>query len=285
MALAGGTCARAAGYTGWMNPNSIAFIGGGNMASAVIGGLRKAGRPAASIIVVEPFEAQRDKLAQAFGVAAQAAADARLAQAATVVWAVKPQLFADAAAPCAAHVGGALQLSVMAGIRSQAIVQASGSARVVRAMPNTPALIGQGIAGLYARPEVSAAERDEVQALLAPTGQSLWVAREDDLDAVTAISGSGPAYVFYFLECMVQAATEMGLSAEQGRTLAQATFAGAAALASQSPLSPTALREQVTSKGGTTHAAITSLDAQAVREAFVKALHAARARAEELGRA
>lgn len=268
-----------------MNPDCIAFIGGGNMASAVIGGLRKAGRPASSIIVVEPFEAQREKLAQAFGVAAQAAADARLSQAETVVWAVKPQLFADAAAPCAAHVGGALQLSVMAGIRSQAIVQASGSARVVRAMPNTPALIGQGIAGLYARPEVSAPERDEVQALLAPTGQSLWVRREDDLDAVTAISGSGPAYVFYFLECMVQAATEMGLSAEQGRTLAQATFAGAAALASQSPLSPTALREQVTSKGGTTHAAIMSLDAQGVRAAFVKALHAARARAEELGRA
>ena len=267
-----------------MNPNSIAFIGGGNMASAVIGGLRKAGRPAASIIVVEPFEAQRDKLAQAFGVAAQAAADARLAQAVTVVWAVKPQLFADAAAPCAPYVGGALQLSVMAGIRSQAIVQASGSARVVRAMPNTPALIGQGIAGLYARPEVSAAERDEVQALLAPTGQSLWVAQEDDLDAVTAISGSGPAYVFYFLECMVQAAVEMGLSAGQGRLLAQATFAGAAALASQSPLSPTALREQVTSKGGTTHAAITTLDALGVRAAFVKALHAARVRAEELGR-
>ena len=268
-----------------MNPNCIAFIGGGNMASAVIGGLIQAGRPAASILVVEPFEAQRDKLAQAYGVAPQAAADARLAQAGTVVWAVKPQLFAEAAAPCAAHIAGALQLSVMAGIRSPAIVQASGSARVVRAMPNTPALIGQGIAGLYARPEVSAAERDEVQALLAPTGQSLWVAREEDLDAVTAVSGSGPAYVFYFLECMVQAATEMGLTAEQGRTLAQATFAGAAALASQSPLSPTALREQVTSKGGTTHAAITSLDAQEVRAAFVTALHAARARAEELGRA
>ncbi len=273
-----------AGYTGRMNPSSIAFIGGGNMATAIIGGLVQAGLPAASILVVEPFEAQRDRLAQAFGVAPQAAADARLAQAGTVVWAVKPQLFAEAAAPCAAHIAGALQLSVMAGIRSPAIVRASGSARVVRAMPNTPALIGQGVAGLYARPEVSAAERDEVQALLAPTGQSLWVAREEDLDAVTAISGSGPAYVFYFLECMVQAATEMGLSAEQGRTLAQATFAGAAALASQSPLSPTALREQVTSKGGTTHAAITSLDALGVKAAFVKALHAARARAEELGR-
>jgi pyrroline-5-carboxylate reductase len=268
-----------------MNPDNIAFVGGGNMASAVIGGLIKAGRPSASILVVEPFEAQREKLAQAFGVRAQAAADARLATAATVVWAVKPQLFAEAAAPCALHVRGALQLSVMAGIRSAAIVQASGSARVVRAMPNTPALIGQGIAGLYARPEVTVAERDEVQALLAPTGQSLWVAQEDDLDAVTAISGSGPAYVFYFLECMVQAATEMGLTAEQGRALAQATFAGAAALAIQSPLSPTALREQVTSKGGTTHAAISRLEAQGVRAAFVGALHAARTRAQELGQA
>ena len=267
-----------------MNSPLIAFIGGGNMASAVIGGLVKAGRPPASIVVVEPFEAQREKLAQAFGVAPQAAADARLASAATVVWAVKPQLFAEAAAPCAAHVGRALQLSVMAGIRSDAIVRASGSARVVRAMPNTPALIGQGIAGLYARPEVSAAEREEIQTLLAPTGQTLWVAREDDLDAVTAISGSGPAYVFYFLEAMMQAAVEMGLSEAQGRTLAQATFAGASALAQQSPLSPATLREQVTSKGGTTHAAITSLEASGVKAAFVKALHAARSRAQELGR-
>jgi pyrroline-5-carboxylate reductase len=121
--------------------------------------------------------------------------------------------------------------------------------------------------------------------LFAPTGQLLWVDNEADLDAVTALSGSGPAYVFYFLEAMVQAATEMGLSAEQGRALGQATFAGAAALAARSALSPAALREQVTSKGGTTHAAITSLDADGVKAAFVAALHAARARAEELGRA
>ena len=262
----------------------IAFIGGGNMASALIGGLLRAGRAAAQIVVVEPFEAQRSKLLQTFGVQAQAAADARLASAETVVWAVKPQLFAEAAAPCAAHIAHALQLSVMAGIRSVAIVQASGSDRVVRAMPNTPALIGQGIAGLYARPAVDAAARADVEALFAPTGASLWVAQEDDLDAVTALSGSGPAYVFYFLEAMVQAAAEMGLSPEQGRLLAQSTFAGATALAMQSPLSPTALREQVTSKGGTTHAAITALDAAGVKAAFVKALHAARDRAMELGR-
>jgi pyrroline-5-carboxylate reductase len=268
-----------------MNTSPIAFIGGGNMASALIGGLVKAGRPAASILVVEPFEPQRDKLAQAFGIAALASPTPALQQAGTVVWAVKPQTFAEAASACSGLLGTALQLSVMAGIRSDAIVRASGSARVVRAMPNTPALIGKGIAGLYARPEVDAAARAEVDRLFAPTGQSLWVAREDDLDAVTAISGSGPAYVFYFLEAMIQAATEMGLSAEQGRSLAQATFAGAAALAQASPLQPAELRAQVTSKGGTTHAAITSLDDSAVKAAFVKALHAARARAEELGRA
>ncbi len=268
-----------------MQQARIAFIGGGNMASALVGGLVQAGWAAASIIVVEPHEAQRQQLAERFGVAAQPAADARLAGAATVVWAVKPQVFAEAASACAAWVGQALQLSVMAGIRSDAIVQASGSARVVRAMPNTPALIGQGIAGLYARPAVSADERDAVQTLFAPTGQSLWVQAEDDLDAVTALSGSGPAYVFYFLEAMEQAAAEMGLAPGQARLLAQSTFAGAAALARRSPLSATALREQVTSKGGTTHAAITALDAAGVKAAFVAALHAARRRAQELGRA
>lgn len=263
----------------------VAFIGGGNMASALIGGLLRSGTAPEQLVVVEPFEAQRDKLAQAFGVNAQAEADERLAQAGTVVWAVKPQLFAQAAAPCTPHVAAALQLSVMAGIRSDAIVAASGTERVVRAMPNTPALIGQGIAGLFARPAVDAAARSQVERLFAPTGESLWVDQEDDLDAVTALSGSGPAYVFYFLEAMMQAASEMGLSEAQGRQLAQSTFAGAAALAQQSPLTPTTLREEVTSKGGTTFAAITSLDHSGVKAAFVKALHAARDRAAELGRA
>jgi pyrroline-5-carboxylate reductase len=262
----------------------IAFIGGGNMASALIGGLVKAGRPATSIHVVEPLAAQRDKLAQAFGVAAVPAADDTLRQAATVVWAVKPQSFADAAAACAGRTGHALQVSVMAGTLSDTIAGATGGGRIVRAMPNTPALIGQGIAGLFARPEVDAAARAEAEALFAPTGQTLWVDREADLDAVTALSGSGPAYMFYVIEAMMQAATEMGLTADQGRRLAQATMAGAAALAAASPLHPSELRAQVTSKGGTTHAAISSLDDSGVKAAFVKAIHAARARAEELGR-
>jgi len=272
-----------AGYTAWMNPSSIAFIGGGNMASALIGGLLKAGRDPASIQVVEPFDAQRRKLEAQFGIDARDAPGASLAAAQLVVWAVKPQLFAEAASPCAPFVSGALQLSVMAGIRSDAIVRASGSVRVARAMPNTPALIGQGIAGLYARDAVSAAERVAVEQVLAPTGELLWVAREQDLDAVTALSGSGPAYVFYFVEAMMQAAVDMGLSAEQGRTLALATFAGATALAQASDEDPALLRERVTSKGGTTHAAIGSLEADGVKAAFVKALRAAQQRARELG--
>jgi len=266
-----------------MNPQVIAFIGGGNMASALIGGLLKAGRSPVDVLVVEPFEAQRAKLAQAFGVVPQAQADAALARAGTVVWAVKPQLFAEAAAPCAPFVRGALHLSVMAGIRSGAIVRATGAERVVRAMPNTPALIGQGIAGLFAREAVSAAGRVEVEQLLAPTGETLWVAREDDLDAVTALSGSGPAYVFYVLEALMQAGVEMGLAEAQARTLALATFAGATALARQSAEPPATLRAQVTSKGGTTHAAITSLEDDCVKAAFVKALKAAQHRAAELG--
>ena len=266
-----------------MNPSSIAFIGGGNMASALVGGLLKAGRAASSIHVVEPFEAQRDKLARQFGIGVHAAAGAALEDCGLVVWAVKPQLFAEAAAPCASFVGGALQLSVMAGIRSAAIVRATGSERVARAMPNTPALIGRGIAGLYAREAVDAAERVSVEQVLAPTGQLLWVAREEDLDAVTALSGSGPAYVFYFVEAMMQAAVDMGLSESQGRTLALATFAGATALAEASDERPAVLRERVTSKGGTTHAAISSLEADGVKAAFVKALRAAQQRARELG--
>jgi len=263
--------------------NSIAFIGGGNMASAIIGGLLKSGCAAASILVIDPGEAQRTKLQADFGVRTFATADATLAEAAAVVWAVKPQFFQAAAAPCAPHVGAALHLSVMAGIRSDSIARATGSERVVRAMPNTPALIGQGISGLYARSAVSAADRTAVEAVLAPTGQTLWVAREEDLDAVTALSGSGPAYVFYFVEAMMQAAREMGLSNAQGKQLALATFAGATALAQASDDAPEVLRERVTSKGGTTYAALTSLEASGVKPAIVQALRAAQQRARELG--
>jgi pyrroline-5-carboxylate reductase len=269
-----------------MSQPRLAFIGGGNMAGAIFGGLVRSGWPAASISVVEPWAEQRERIAATHpGLRVLAAADATLGAAELVVWAVKPQVFADAAAPCAAHIGGALQLSVMAGIRSDALVLATGSPRIVRAMPNTPALIGQGIAGLFARAAVSAADRAAIEAVLAPTGQLLWLEREDQLDAVTALSGSGPAYVFYFIEAMMDAAEQMGLTREQGRTLAQATFAGATALAMQSDESPATLRERVTSKGGTTFAALASMERDGVRAAFIAALLAAQARAAELGRA
>ena len=262
----------------------LAFIGGGNMAGAIVSGLVRSGWPGASISVVEPGAEQRERIAALQpGLRVLAAADASLAAADIVVWAVKPQSFAQAAAPCAAFVGAALHLSVMAGIRSQAIVQAAGSQRVVRAMPNTPALIGQGIAGLFARPEVNAAERAAVERVLAPTGATLWVGRESDLDAVTALSGSGPAYVFYFIEAMIDAAEQMGLTREQGRRLAEATFAGATALAMQSDESPATLRERVTSKGGTTFAALESMRADRLQESIVRALRAAERRARELG--
>ncbi len=264
---------------------SLAFVGGGNMAGAIFGGLVRSGWPATSISVVEPAAEQRARIATAYpSVHLLAAADATLASARIVVWAVKPQAFAEAAAPCAGFVGSALQLSVMAGIRSEALLHATGSQRIVRAMPNTPALIGQGIAGLFAREAVGAADRVAVEAVLAPTGQLLWFEREEQLDAVTALSGSGPAYVFYFLEAMIEAGVQLGLSAEQSRTLAQQTFAGAVALAQHSDEPIAQLRGRVTSKGGTTHAAITALDAAQVKAAFVQALHAAHARAVELGK-
>ncbi|MDH4393115.1 MAG: pyrroline-5-carboxylate reductase [Aquabacterium sp.] len=266
---------------------TIAFIGGGNMATALIGGLVRAGRPPASILAIDPGDAARQKLQADFGVQVRAAADAALAGTALVVWAVKPQLFAEAAAPCAPHLGGALHLSVMAGIRSDTITRAMGllpaQARIVRSMPNTPALIGRGIAGLFATPAVTAADRAQVAQVLAPTGGLLWVDREADLDAVTALSGSGPAYVFYWVEAMVAAAEQMGLSAEQGKRLALATFDGATALAAQSDEPVGMLRARVTSKGGTTFAALESMRGDGVAEAVTRAVRAAQRRAAELG--
>ncbi len=261
------------------------------MASAIIGGMLKQGAASApsvdgaAVLVVEPGPATRLQLEERFGVRTIAFAGPALAEASLVIWAVKPQFFVEAAEPCAPHVAHALHLSVMAGIRCDALARATGSERIVRAMPNTPALIGQGIAGLYARAAVTSTERDRIDALLAPTGQRLWLAREADLDAVTAVSGSGPAYVFYIAEAMVDAAVAMGLSPAQGRELALATLAGGAALAANSGDSLLDLRERVTSKGGTTAAALASLEASGVKAAFMKALLAARQRAEELGAA
>jgi len=266
-----------------MDSSRIAFIGGGNMAGAIIGGLIRQGLAPAQIAVVEPVAQARERLQQQFGVAAQEHAGAALASCGLVVWAVKPQTFKDAAAQARAHVQQALHLSVAAGIRSDSIAGWLGTGRIVRAMPNTPALVGQGMTALFARPDVTAQERARVEQVIATTGEFLWVAAEQQLDAVTALSGSGPAYVFYFLEAMTQAGAEMGLGAEQARRLAVGTFAGASGLARASEEPLQVLRERVTSKGGTTHAAITSMEQDQVKAAFVKALHAACQRAGELG--
>jgi pyrroline-5-carboxylate reductase len=262
---------------------AIAFIGGGNMASAIIGGLVRQGLPAAQIEVVEPWAEARDKLKAQFGIAARESAGADLRRVGLVVWAVKPQTFKDAATQAASHTAQALHLSVAAGIRSDSIAAWLGTQRIVRSMPNTPALIGKGMTALFARPGVWAEDKSWVEQVIATTGESLWVDAEADLDAVTALSGSGPAYVFFFLEAMTQAGMEMGLSREQAYRLATGTFAGASELARASQEPPEVLRQRVTSKGGTTYAAITSMENARVKELFVKALHAARERAKELG--
>jgi pyrroline-5-carboxylate reductase len=263
----------------------ITFIGGGNMASAIIGGLVRQGHPASALQVVEPWEEQRTKLAEQFpGMAVLPTASAELKPSDLVVWAVKPQTFKEAAAATRAFVGGSLHLSVAAGITSESIAAWLGSERIVRAMPNTPALVGLGMTGLMARAAVSADDQALVERVVRTTGELVWVKVESDLDAVTALSGSGPAYVFYFLEAMRDAGARMGLAPEVAQQLAIGTFIGAATLAQRSTDPLQTLRERVTSKGGTTYAAITSMEASGMKAKFEEALVAAQKRAEELGR-
>jgi pyrroline-5-carboxylate reductase len=262
---------------------NIAFIGGGNMASAIIGGLLKQGMTPDQILVVEPFDEARTKLKELCGIDALSAPDASLARAGLVVWAVKPQTFKDAAQQTKTHTASALHLSVAAGIRSDSIATWLGTGRIIRCMPNTPALIGKGITALFARDGVTDADKQWAGEVIATTGQFLWLEREEQLDAVTAISGSGPAYMFYFMETMTAAGAEMGLPAEQAYQLAVATFIGAGELARASTETAEVLRQRVTSKGGTTYAAITSMDESDIKASFAKALHAARDRAKEMG--
>ena len=261
----------------------LAFVGGGNMANAILGGLLREGLAPKQVVVIEPFAETADKLRKELGVEVHAQASHVLANSDLVVWAVKPQVFKDAALPVASFTQNSLHLSVAAGIRSDSIARWLHTNRVVRSMPNTPALVGQGMTGLFARDGVSARDKKLVEHVLESTGEWLWVTQESDLDVVTALSGSGPAYVFYFLEAMTEAGVQMGLSQEQAYHLAKATFGGATHLARQSSDSPQVLRQRVTSKGGTTYAALTSMAQDHVKEAFVKAMLAAQKRAGELG--
>jgi pyrroline-5-carboxylate reductase len=255
------------------------------MASAIIGGLIKQGTPAESILVVEPFDEARERIAQQFKLKTYPVAGPALNEAGLVIWAVKPQVFKEAALFTGAFCPQALHLSVAAGIRSDSIAQWLSTERVVRAMPNTPALVGLGQTGLFARPAVTTQDKAWIDRIVATTGQYLWVNDESLLDAVTAISGSGPAYVFFFIEAMVQAGVKMGLTEAQAHQLAVGTFVGASELARSASESPAVLRERVTSKGGTTYAAITAMQAACMSEHFQAALVAAQQRAAEMGEA
>ncbi|HYA65880.1 MAG TPA: pyrroline-5-carboxylate reductase, partial [Burkholderiaceae bacterium] len=222
----------------------LGFIGGGNMAAALIGGLRRHAQPDEEILVIERDGARRSLLEGNFGVATQASIDASIQGSAIVVLAVKP---ADMQLVCenlGRLPGGYLVLSIAAGVPSTAIARWCGTDAVVRAMPNTPALVGQAITGLFARSGVSAEQRAAATRTMQVIGEAVWFADEAMLDAVTAISGSGPAYVFYFVEALQDAARQMGMSAQTARHFAVQTFVGAAQLAAQSTEEVALLRER-----------------------------------------
>ena len=264
----------------------IAFIGGGNMASALIAGLAGTLVAGTDVHVVDPNADALARLAAHYGASTATSIDAAVAACDVVVLSVKPQQMRDVAAALAPHLAASqpLVLSIAAGIRGADLARwLGGYAAIVRTMPNTPALIGRGITGMVAMAGVSAAQRAAADAVMKAVGATVWLDDEALIDPVTAVSGSGPAYVFFFIEAMQQAAEEMGLTAEQGRQLALATFTGAAELAAQSSDAVDVLRARVTSKGGTTYAAITSMEQAGVKQAIVTAMKAAAARGREMG--
>ncbi|TAK88264.1 MAG: pyrroline-5-carboxylate reductase [Betaproteobacteria bacterium] len=263
---------------------SIAFLGGGNMANALIGGLLARGYERRSISVIEVSPAARARLAAQHGVRASAAPDASTLQAGTLVLAVKPQDMKTALASLAGSLRGKLVISIAAGVRLEALSRwLQGHRKLVRCMPNMPALIGAGITALYALPEVSGEERATAQGILGAVGEVVWVDEERLLDPVTAVSGSGPAYVFWFIEQLAVSAEKLGLAKDVSRKLALHTVLGAAKLAMQSSDSPEDLRKQVTSKGGTTEAALKVFDEEGLAERFARALEAASRRGAQLG--
>jgi pyrroline-5-carboxylate reductase len=262
----------------------ITFIGGGNMAIALISGLYRQGFAAAGIHVVEPLTATRDALAERFGIHCTAGVDAAALNSHVIVLAVKPQQMREAVAPLAGKLNAQLVVSIAAGLRLADLSRWLGDYHhVVRTMPNTPALIGAGITGLCADPGVNQDGRDNAESLMQAVGSTFWVHDEAQMDAVTAVTGSGPAYVFYFLEAMEQAAAGLGFDAETARRISIETFTGAAQLAAQSSESLSTLRHRVTSKGGTTEAALLSFDADGIAGAIGRGIQAAQARGRELG--
>lgn len=262
----------------------IAFLGGGNMARALVGGLLARGVDAAELSVIEVDAAARERIAKEHGVRVSAVPDAATSEAEAIVLAVKPQDMKRALAALAGFVTGKLVISIAAGLRLDALSRwLGGHRKLVRCMPNTPALIGAGITALYAAAEVSAEERRMAQTILGAAGEVVWVDEEALLDPVTAVSGSGPAYVFWFIEQLAAGGRRLGLADSQAQRLALHTVLGAAKLAAASNEPPERLRKNVTSKGGTTEAALRVFEEEQLAERIFRALEAASRRGAQLG--
>lgn len=262
----------------------LGFLGGGNMAAALIGGLLHKGFRGDAIGVVELDAQRREWLQDHFPIQVLEHDGPLIEQADVLVLAVKPQQLRAALATLPTPYPGQLVLSIAAGVRAGDISRwLSGHPAVVRAMPNTPALVGAGITGMYALPGVSPVQREQASRVMEAVGSVVWVEDEVLIDAITAVSGSGPAYVFYFMEALEAAAQELGLQADTARQLALSTFFGSSALAIKDRASPSELRARVTSKGGTTEQGIRVLEEAHVMQAVVGAVRAAAARSRELG--
>jgi len=261
----------------------LGFIGGGNMAAAIIGGLIRTGFEAKNIQVAEPVAERRAWLAKEFGIGVEESA-ADCLQADVLVLAVKPQQLKEVLTPLPALRETQLVLSIAAGVRALDISRWLACHKAVaRAMPNTPALVGEGATGLFGLPGVTDTQRSWASRVMEAVGMVVWVDEESLIDAVTAISGSGPAYVFYFIEALERAGIDLGLPPETARQLTLQTFLGAATLASQDAASPAELRARVTSKGGTTEQGILTLAQAGIDATILQAARAAAHRAQELG--
>lgn len=264
---------------------TIVFIGGGNMARAIIGGLINRNHPANELLVIDPDEQARQTCTKTWAIKTEAALSSPLPSGSVCVLAVKPQVMQPVCEAIAAQLNGALVISIAAGTRMAQLSRwLGGHDKLVRVMPNTPSLVGMGAAGMFASEVVDANERDAAQTIMSAVGLAIWLDQESDIDAVTAVSGSGPAYVFRWMEALQQSAESLGLPADKANALVLQLVRGAAELACQSDLPLARLREQVTSPGGTTAAGLQAMndrDIGAVIEAGVKAAHQ---RSIELGK-
>ncbi len=261
----------------------LGFIGGGNMAQALISGLLKSDIPAEDIMVCDPNAGAREYL-QKQGVQTTTDAQTLIEFAEVVIFAIKPQLFSTVLSPLSGMFSNKLIISVAAGISVNKIIELTGNNCIVRAMPNTPALIQTGATGLYASHHVSEAHKQIAEMILGAAGVVIWVDSEEKIHAVTAVSGSAPAYFFYIMEIMIKAGKDLGLTEAQAKQLTLQTALGAAKMALSSDDSPTTLREKVTSPNGTTHAAIESMKESELEATFVRAMQACVARSEEMAK-